>query len=639
MISKYLRILASSVMAISLTVTMPLSGWAHTEADEYDTKTPIKHVVVIFQENVSFDHYFATYPYAANPAGETPFQAADGTPRVNNLLTSGLLTNNPNSVQPFRLDVSQSNTCDQNHNYLAEQEAVDHGLVDNYPAAVGSGNGSVPVVSGSNPPALPAGDVLNIPGNGPGTPYVPGQYVRTVVTGGTAAAGPYAFSGYCFDAGKGPGVTMGYYDGNTVTAMWNYAQNFAMSDNSWSTTFGPSAPGAINLVAGTTWEATMLPKRPNGNNSSASGLIWGGQTATAGTAFSGALIGDARPAFDDCVASNGQLYNTNQVSMSGKNVGDLMGDLGYSGKGITWGWFAGGFGPTTPYNPTTGALAVCGAAGTGTYNFGGGPVADNMTTVGDYIPHHEPFEYWTSSANPHHLPPTTTIGKTDQANHQYDLSLFYAALQNHQLPAVSFLKAPSWADGHPGYSDPIDEQTFVVKTINMIMASDEWNSTAIIIAYDDSDGWYDHVMDPVVNQSGVTAASTLVDNDDALSSQNTSVKPATGACGVTPTTGATAGINGLCGYGQRQPLLVISPWAKKNYVDHRITDQSSILRFIEDNWDLGRIGGPSNDYKAGTLNGMFDFKNSQGGPNDARKLILSDSTGQPVDFGFGGWGR
>ena len=76
MISKYLRILTSVLTAITLTATVPTSGWArpHTEADEYDTKTPIKHVVVIFQENISFDHYFATYPYAANPDGEPEFQ-------------------------------------------------------------------------------------------------------------------------------------------------------------------------------------------------------------------------------------------------------------------------------------------------------------------------------------------------------------------------------------------------------------------------------------------------------------------------------------------------------------------------------------------------------------------------------------
>ena len=103
------------------------------------------------------------------------------------------------------MTASQYNTCDQNHNYLNEQEAVDHGLVDNYVAAVGSGDGSVPAGFARNRSSkLPTGDVLNIPGNGPGTPYVPGQFVRTVVTGGNAQRRDrYAFSGYCFDARQG----------------------------------------------------------------------------------------------------------------------------------------------------------------------------------------------------------------------------------------------------------------------------------------------------------------------------------------------------------------------------------------------------------------------------------------------------
>ena len=69
------------------------------------------------------------------------------------------------------------------------------------------------------------------------------------------------------------------------------------------------------------------------------------------------------------------------------------------------------------------------------------------------------------------------------------------------LPSVSFLKAPAYQDGHAGYSDPIDEQTFLVNTINKLQERPEWNSTAVIIAYDDSDGWYDHVMPPLVSQS------------------------------------------------------------------------------------------------------------------------------------------
>ena len=190
----------------------------------------------------------------------------------------------------------------------------------------------------------------------------------------------------------------------------------------------------------------------------------------------------------------------------------------------------------------------------------------------------------------HHVPPTSTaaIGTAaDQANHQYDLVDFSAALAAGNLPAVSFLKAAAYQDGHAGYSDPLDEQTFVVNTINAIMRSPFWSSTAIIIAYDDSDGFYDHVMPPIVSPSNTS--------DDALAGA--------GSCG----NGANNAYEGRCGYGPRQPLLVISPYAKVNYVDHSVTDQSSILRFIEDNWNLGRIGGGSMDAVAGTLNGMFNF--------------------------------
>ena len=178
------------------------------------------------------------------------------------------------------------------------------------------------------------------------------------------------------------------------------------------------------------------------------------------------------------------------------------------------------------------------------------------------------------------------------------------ALGEDRLPAVTYLKAGAYQDGHPGYSDPIDEQIFTVGVINAVMNSPFWKSTAIIIAYDDSDGWYDHVLGPVVNQSAVT--------DDELGG--------VGICGS-----VTAPTQGQCGYGPRQPLLVISPYSKVNYVDHRVTDQSSILRFIEDNWGLGRIGGNSSDFKAGRLNGFFDFDNNPN--NNAPILILDPATG------------
>jgi phospholipase C len=151
-----------------------------------------------------------------------------------------------------------------------------------------------------------------------------------------------------------------------------------------------------------------------------------------------------------------------------------------------------------------------------------------------------------------------------------------------------------------------------VGVINAVMNSPYWNDTAIIIAYDDSDGWYDHVLGPIVNQSAVA--------DDALGG--------TANCGSP----SAAGYQGQCGYGPRQPLLVISPFAKGNYVDHRVTDQASILRFIEDNWDLGRIGGNSTDFKAGRLNGMFDFDSTE------PKLILDPASGVVLGPSHGGPG-
>jgi len=175
---------------------------------------------------------------------------------------------------------------------------------------------------------------------------------------------------------------------------------------------------------------------------------------------------------------------------------------------------------------------------------------------------------------------------------------------------VSFLKAPGWADGHAAYSDPLDEQYWVTNEINALEKTPDWKNTAVVISYDDSDGWYDHVY------SGVTNPSTSV--GDALTGA--------GACGTgTP----LAGENGRCGLGPRLPLLVISPWAKTNFVDNTKTNQASITKFIEDNWELPRISG-SFDSISGSLNHMFDFDKHGVGNGLPGKLFLSPVTGEPV---------
>lgn len=507
-------ILSVSALALTLSVAAPAQ---EREMDDSHTKTPIKHVVVIFQENVSFDHYFGTYPNAdVNKDGSKYFRGAmPGTPQVNDLQNAGLLTNNPNGVNPFRIDRSNANTCDEDHGYGDEQYAFHGGLMDRFTATLPNG---------------------------------------------------HSFS--CNDPNLGPNSTMGYYDGNTVTALWNYAQRFAMSDNSFGTSFGPSTPGLLNLVAGTTWQATIT------NGLSATGNIAGGGT-------SGADIGDPDPAFDVC--SNPKRT---QISMSGQNVGDLL-----NKAGVTWGSFMGGF-------------ANCATVSTG---------ITGLSTA-DYIPHHAFFQYWKSTSNPNHTPRTSVamIGhQGDAANHNYDLVDFWDALAAHNLPAVSFIKARAIEDGHAGYSNPLDEQNFLVKFINRLEMSPEWKDTAVIVSYDDSDGWYDHVMGPIVNQSNVA-------DDQLLGAAD---------CG-TPKPQENGELqNGRCGYGPRLPLMVISPFARQNYVDHSVTDQSSILRFIEDNWNLGRIGNGSADAIAGPIEGMFDFRNHE---DRNGRVFLDPLTGQPM---------
>jgi len=465
---------------------------AAVPADGAPGRTPIKYLVVIFDENASFDHYFGTYPVAANPAGEPPFAARPDTPSAN-VLTAALREHNPNRVAPFRLGRDDVETCDNDNAYTDEQRAYDGGLLDRF------------------------AELLSARG-----------------------------------AGCTPDLAMGYYDGNTVTALWNYAQHFALSDNFFASEFGTTVMGHLNLISGQTHGAVpaSVPRQ----------------------VVSGTVIGNVDAEADDC--SSGA-----RVQMTGKNIGDLL-----NSRAVTWGWFYGDWTPTG----TRGGKALC---------------------SDDYDTHYAPFQYYASTANPHHLPPSSVdaIGRTDQANHQYDLADFWRAAAAGRIPAVSFLKPPHVLNGHPDVSNPLAEQQFLVTTINRLERTPMWRDMAILVTWDDSDGWYDHVMPPIVSRSHDPAVDALLGP--------------TGLCG-TPPAGAYPD---RCGYGPRLPLLAISPFAKQNAVSHTLADQSSIIRFIEDNWQLGRIGDQSLDAAAGSLLDLFTFS----GP-PAPTLLLDPGTGRPT---------
>jgi len=530
--------------------------------DHSRTATPIKHLVVIFDENESFDHYFGTYPYAANTDG-TPFVAKPGTPTVNGLyseITSHgpigpLLTDNPNEYNPQRLTPSEALTSDQNHADVPEQKADDNNKQD---AFVQNTESSTPT-------------------NGCGAEYCP------------------------------PGIVMDYFDGNTVTGLWNYAQNYAMSENDFDTAFGPSSPGAINVTSGNTGGGYAA----DANDTSTPGVKTTdpGSVSALGSNGTGTIYGDIDPFYDQCSDGNHTSTSPEGV-LTGPNIGDLL-----NASHVTWGWFQGGFAPTS----TNSGGAVCGSQHELTSN------GTNVSEVNDYVPHHNPFQFNATTANPAHLAPSSLneIGYTDQANHQYDMSYFTDALDGTggaTLPAVSYLKPPAYENAHPGNSDPLLEQQFEVNTINAIEESKYWSSTAIIITYDDSDGWYDHATPPVINGSDDTTVGD------------------TPVCTSVPITVGTA--EDRCGFGDRLPFLVISPYTREDYVSNKLIDTTSVVKFIEDNWLHGETIPGSFDAVSGSIDGPGGLLDFHVRPHYT-PVILNPTTGAVVsgDNWFGNTGE
>src|SRR3954468_17647389 len=157
-------ITAASIAALMCLPTGPAAATPTDIAPHDDTLQSVQHIVVLFPENHSFDNYFGAYPVALNPAGEPKFVAKAGTPPVNGLARAP--KPNGNLYKPWRIDRKKSFQCSSKHAYTAEQQAAHRGYLDKF-----------------------------VQYTGPTTP---------------SAACP----------AKSP---MGYYDGNTVTALWNYA--------------------------------------------------------------------------------------------------------------------------------------------------------------------------------------------------------------------------------------------------------------------------------------------------------------------------------------------------------------------------------------------------------------------------------
>ena len=467
--------------------------------------TPIKHVVVIFGENISFDHYFGTYPTATNPPGQPSF-TAEGRD------AGGRRTARAARRQPER------------------------------------GR------SGAHR-SLQARDLRPQP-----------QLRR-----------------------RAEGVQR-RRDGQVRRE--HRRRQLRGQDDRHGLLRRQHRHGDVEPRAGLRDERPALRHRRSGRRRSARST-WSPATThgvqPAGLGENGTMIFNSQPALDDCSASKGAGLAT----MSGRNIGDLM-----NAAGVTWGWFAGGFRPAS-WEPN--GDAVCGGSQA---NAAGG-------VVSDYLPHHEPFQYYASTANRHHVPPSSVgaIGTTDEANHQYDLTRLRRRAGRRQ-PAAGLVPEGGLRRGRaPGLLRP-------ARRAALRRARAQRAPAVAGVGLDR-------------RLPGLRRLRRLVRprlHHPAAGLRRPQRRAQRGRACAVPSPGPRR-LRGRCGPGPRLPLLLVSPYAKQNFVDSTQTEQASITRFIEDNWNLGRIGDQSFDARAASLNNMFDF--TPGSPR-ARRSCSSNATGQPL---------
>ena len=319
---------------------------------------------------------------------------------------------------------------------------------------------------------------------------------------------------------------MNYYDGNTVTGAVELRPELRDERQLLRDHLRP-----VRARARSTSSRATPGRRPDDQRRATTD----GDTVPDGKGGN-SLISDAQPYYDDCSTRDA-------VAMTGKNIGDEL-----NAAGLSWGWFQGGFRPTT----TSFATATGGTQPTSTFTpdqfkgkFADAPASDQglcnaVHPVGAAIGgtggtrrshqlrqqgrlHPAPRAVPVLRLDGQPAPPAAGVAVRDRhrhadqsgvpqfdtANHQYDTSDFdslvarslTATCRPDHLPAVSFLKAPGYQDGHAGYSDPIDEQKFIVDEINSLEHTPDWSSTAVVVSYDDSDGWYDHVYSGIHNTS------------------------------------------------------------------------------------------------------------------------------------------
>ena len=415
----------------------------------------IQHVIVIMQENRSFDSYFGTYP------------GADGIPMKNGVPT--VCAPNPlngQCIKPF----------------------VDHSDL-NIGGPIGAAD-AVADVDGGKMDGFIKQQLYGTVGGGFCNPQS-NFYDKTKCNAVMNGAEP---------------DSMGYHTQSDIPNYWSYAQHFTLMDHMFESVASWSSPSHLYMVSG--WSAACKP-------------------------------GDTNP--KDCTNDIVQPETLKNAGKSGYNPNYDWTDITYllNKYHVSWNYYLDQ--TTDPLNWTP----------------------YNLKKTTNTVP-----SIW----NP--MPWFTTVQNDAQLNNIQLLSNFFKQAKAGTLPNVSWI-IPNQKDSEHEPALVSDGQSYVTNIVNAVMQSPDWNSTAIIIAWDDWGGFYDNAVPPKVDQNG---------------------------------------------YGLRVPAILISPYAKPGYIDHQTQSFDGILKFIEDDFMGGQRLNPATDGRpdarpdvrenspyAGNLINDFDF--------------------------------
>jgi phospholipase C len=408
--------------------------------------TKIQHLIFIVQENHSFDNYFGTYK------GANGFPQGISVPIDPSQPSLGY-------VQPYHLNVALP----------------------------------IMIVGDELPPGVSDPDQLQTNPNA----IAPFPFDNESIGRDLNHAWGVAHEAYDggkmdgFVAAEGSTLTMGYYDRNDIPYYWDYADNYVLDDNFFSSLMGPSFPNHLYIASGTNGPTTGL------------NYPW---------IYQGGVINNPAPTF-----------GWQGVSLDWSTLAQEM-----TNANVPWAWYDGSARPLQP-------------------------------TIWNVLPL---FTYFQNHPD-------------ELSAHVKNTSYFISDIQNEQLPAVSWIMPGGWvpptypaacvgqgpSEHPPARSDC--GMDYVSYLVNQVMQSQYWQSSAIVITWDDYGGFYDHVAPHQIDTYGE---------------------------------------------GFRVPTLVVSPWAKHGYIDHTQYEFGSLLRLAEDTFNLPTLG--TRDVASNDMVNSFNFHQS-----------------------------